>query len=177
MTTPIPDCPQPETPLRERALTDGQRQAEPKYSDAEINVLATECECDPSQAAVRYKTIAKVLCSLLAERAASRPSTPDKAGVSDADVEGAFKVMDEVFSSEFQTRGNLSDEDKAMAKRGIRAALEHFAPQSAEAVRDGERYQWLKMSAPAGFQYQLIRTPWTSWDSQIDAAMQEQSHD
>ncbi len=27
MTTPIPDCPQPETPIRERAWTDGQRLA------------------------------------------------------------------------------------------------------------------------------------------------------
>ena len=181
MTSPIPNCPQPETPIRERAWTDEQGQAEPKYSDAEINVLATECEHGPSQAAVRHRTIANVLRSLLAERLASRPYTPNR-----AEVSGAVDRLREIAYRDEAKSVTVGADD-------LRAALTHFAAQSAEAVRDGERYRWLRArmfvqrNAGVPDRYGLadylladdITEPKDSKyiDRAIDAAMQEQSHD
>jgi hypothetical protein len=53
------------------------------------------------------------------------------------------------------------------------AEIADMAKRLEAAERDAARYRWLKMQSPAGFQYQIIRTPWTSWDASIDAATQE----
>lgn len=61
---------------------------------------------------------------------------------------------------------------------------------SRETLKDAERYQWLKMTAPPGqplelFQklhealhmvraYEVFTTSWTGWDAAIDSALKEQ---
>ena len=124
MTTPIPNCPQPETPIRERAWTDGQRSAEPKYSDAEDRLGAWMAAAldDPKVCAEMKADINRWFAFM-----ASRPSTPDKAGVSDEDVHGAIEAY------------VLSHDNVSVPRfESMRAALTHFASHSAEAVRDGE---------------------------------------
>jgi len=51
------------------------------------------------------------------------PPAP-KIEVTDEEVERAFKAMDAVFSTEFPDRQSISAEDKAIACKGVRAALE-----------------------------------------------------
>ena len=53
---------------------------------------------------------------------------PARSGVvSDEDVEISFKVMDDTFTEDFPDRqGRMSDADIALAKRGIRAALDSY---------------------------------------------------
>lgn len=162
--------------------------AEPKYSDAEIRAIANEaCRYDNS----RYQPwsdsrsphygdaehfVRRVLAAL-----ASRPSTPDKAGVSDADVSEACDVF----------LNNVADHQKGIEvdMAAMRAALEHFATQSAEAVRDGERYRWLRNDPPTWLSVRkkenrdmksdgnMVYLDADALDQAIDAAMQEQSHD
>jgi len=56
------------------------------------------------------------------------PAHPARSGVvSDEDVEISFKVMGDTFTEDFPDRqGRMSDADIALAKRGIRAALESY---------------------------------------------------
>ena len=42
MTTPIPNCPQPETPIRDRAWTDEQRLVEARVT---LKVISTWARC------------------------------------------------------------------------------------------------------------------------------------
>lgn len=79
MTTPIPNCPQPETPIRERAWADGQR-PEPKYSDAEVDrvakLIADKCGNGMRE---KYEDVARTIVEyLLASRSAE--------AVRDADI-------------------------------------------------------------------------------------------
>lgn len=117
--TPIPNCPQEDKPIRDRAWTDGQR-PEPKYSDAEIGKKLRRLSAE----------MRNELCGDFADKLdailVSLQSTPDKAGVSDA-VDRLREIA-------------YRDEAKSVTVRAddLRAALAHFASQSAEAVRDGD---------------------------------------
>lgn len=128
-STPIPNCPQPETPIRERAWADGQR-PEPKYSDAEI--MSEWFKADGSVHGPNVETVTMPRDKYLAFRRsllASRPSTPDKAGVSDAD---------DGYVAAITRHDRILLDGKFHSVDSVRAALTHFVSRSAEAVRDGE---------------------------------------
>lgn len=132
MSEQIEGCPQPETPIRERAWTDGQR-PEPKYSDAEIIDRVAKAIADAVGHGMREKCEHMAHAAIAAYQLAtwsSRPSTPDKAGVSDADVESACRAY--IAADRFLLAGAVES-----MREPMRAALTHFASQSAEAVRDG----------------------------------------
>lgn len=153
MTTPIPNCPQPETPIRERAWADGQR-PEPKYSDAKIRkpvfgewirgVYASES--NPHRDGMYVRTI--------------RRTGRMNPGTSYEITDGKGDFWEYPRESVLFLASRPSTPDKAVPDADIRLAA--FTRRVVRELNDSPKSALLQLA-------DAIKT--------IDAAMQEQSHD
>lgn len=192
---PIPNCPQPETPIRDRAWTDEQLEA---IQDL-LELVEDEHGGDHTEADCRHCRAANLLAAIgatpvpkngtsallraqarIKELEAELPHPARSGGVSDADVDATCRAY--IAADRFLLDGAVES-----MREPMRAALTHFASQSAEAVRDGVVLDCYSAGilndfggGNVGWWQDYIRAELERahdfYQSQIDS-LQEQSHD